>query len=103
MSIETEVDGDDEEVTSTDGEKKTISLSDFLRHATGSKYVRSSMRGLGFVYFLHDKPDGTRFEASTCGFQLKFPVTDRYTGNPEVFISNVFEDILNAGFKFGQI
>ena len=103
VTIETEVDETHENEEEEKDTEKTVSMSDFLRHTTGSKYVRSSMYGTGAITFLHKRSEGTRFEATTCSLELQFPVTKRYTGDCQQFIVNVFEDILNTGMKFGKI
>ena len=64
-----------------------ITIEEVCRCLTGSKFVTTSTVGQGSITFDHDGRIGA-VEANTCNLRLTFPVTERYYGSQDVFISS---------------
>jgi hypothetical protein len=62
------------------------------------------MKGKGTINFIYpdQSAQGRRIEAHTCAIVLEFPVTDRYSNSPELFIENFCDDIVSSP-GFGRI
>ena len=78
-----------------------ITIEEVCRFLTGSKFVTTSMVGQGSITFDHDGRIGA-VEAHTCNVRLTFPVTERYYGSQDVFISSFTED-MRSGPGFGMV
>ena len=91
---------DSENSGSEKQEEKMVTLEDFVRFTTGSKFVTHSMLETGIIEFIHkDNIQGRRLVADTCTRSLIFPVNERYVCSSETFIKNITEDIfMNVGF-----
>ena len=95
MKIELNEDGSETETT------KEISLQEVAQFCTGSRFITHEMKGKGTISFDNARKYGT-VVVNTCSIGLTFPVIERYSASPEVFIESFTED-MRTGSGFGLV
>ena len=95
MKIELNEDGSETETT------KEINLQEVAQFCTGSRFITSEMKGKGTISFDKARKYGT-VVVNTCSVGLTFPVTERYSASPDVFIESFTED-MRTGTGFGMV
>eukprot|EP00794_Sanderia_malayensis_P020964 gene20964-23019_t len=77
---------------------REIMLQEVTRFCTGSRFITPAMEGKGTIRFDNTGKYGTVI-ANTCSIVLTFPIIEKYTGSPELFIQSFTEDMRNeCGF-----